>query len=141
MIVIHTAAVQDAVWTAIAAVVDAQSSPGTMRVYAGTRPANGGALAGNTMMAEFTLRKPCSASITGGVWTLQGVDHAQVVAAGSPSFVRFSDGADNFAVDVDAGVVGVPLADSSFAAMLFPKAAFSAGEYLLVPDLVLRWPA
>ena len=142
MKVIPAISVQNAHWTAIAALLDAQTAPGKLQIYTGTRPASGGTLSGNTKMIEFVLKKPCTNAITGGVWTLADIDYAQVLATGTHTFARMVDGSGNFVADIDTGVTSVTLADGTFGALLLSKANYSAGEYILFPpsSLVFQVP-
>lgn len=126
-------------WTAISTAIDAAATPGKARVYDGPVPARAAAPSGNLLM-EFTLPKPCAASISNGILTLNPVMWAQVAHSGSPSFVRFVDGDGVYVMDLDAGKEDVQLSDGTLPGFKFDKASYSAGEYAAPVSIVIKSP-
>lgn len=119
---------ENAFWTAIAAALDAHTTPGRARVYSGTPPARGGALTGgNVLVVDFTLADPCAASISDGVLTLGAVAPALVLSTAAHTFARFESGAGTWVMDIDSGILG------SGAAWEFNASSFAVGA-LILPD-------
>jgi hypothetical protein len=135
----HT--VENAYWTTIANALDANANPGQALVYSGPCPARGVAVSGaNHLILTFTLAKPCVASITNGVLTFNTVAYGMVESTYAHSFVRFQDGAGAWVMDVDSGVVAVPLGDGSLAAWQFDAASYAVGALIVPTALALRFP-
>lgn len=134
------ASVANAFWTAIANLIDAQSTAGKAKVYSGAMPANGGALgSGNVLVMEFQLAKPCAASITNGIMTFASLGFAMAVSTEEHRFVRFEDGNGNWAMDVDSGVINTPLADGTLPVMRFSAASYSIGSTIAVTSAALHF--
>ncbi len=140
MIIVVPVSVENAYLTSIANALDAQSTPGKFQLYSGTRPAGGGALSGNTKIIEWVLPKPCAASIADGVLTFNTIAYSQTLANSAHTFARGVDGADNWVVDLDTGVLNVPLADGSLAAWQFDAASYPVGALLIPTVLALKFP-
>jgi hypothetical protein len=135
----HT--VENAFWTSIAAALDANANPGQALVYSGTCPARGVAVSlSNPLILTFTLAKPCAASIANGVLTFNTGAYAMVASTYAHSFVRFQDGAGAWVMDVDSGVLSVPLGDGSLAAWQFDAASYAIGALIVPTSLVLQFP-
>lgn len=133
--------IENAYWTSIAALLDAQATPGKAKVYSGTCPARGVAVGGgNVLVMEFTLQKPCAASIADGILTFASVGYAMVASTEAHTFVRFEDGSGNWVMDVDSGVIATPLADGSLAAWQFDAASYTVGALIVPTSLALRFP-
>jgi len=141
MRVVGVQSVENSYWTSIAALLDAQATPGKAHVYSGTCPAPGVAVDGsNVRVMTFTLQKPCAASIDHGILTFAPVDYAIVESTAEHTFVRFEDGSGNWVMDVDSGVKNVPLADGSLAAWQFNAASYTVGALIVQTSLALRFP-
>ena len=132
---------ENAFWTTIANALDAETDPGQAIVYSGTCPARGVAVGGsNHVVLTFTLQKPCAASITDGVLTFDNINYGMVESTYAHSFVRFQDGVGNWVMDVDSGVVAVPLGDGTLAAWQFDAASYAIGALIVPTSLALRFP-
>ncbi len=135
----HT--IENAFWTSIAAALDADTDPGQAIVYSGTCPARGVAVGGsNHVVMTYTLPKPCAASIANGILTFDTIAYAMVESTDAHSFVRFLDGAGTWVMDVDTGVLNVPLADGQLAAWQFDAASYTVGALVVPTSLTLRFP-
>lgn len=134
--------IENAYWTAISNLLDAQSSPAQALIYSGTCPARGAAVSGsNHLICSFTLQKPCAASIANGVLTLNAIAYAPVTDDAAHSFARFVDGAGNWVMDLDTGLINVPLSDGSYAAWQFNMSSYAVGGLLVPTGLTLSFPA
>lgn len=96
-----TSAAIGAAWvTAIRDALDAGSGAATANFYTGTQPAAGGALSGNTLLGTTTLSDPCG-SITGRTLTIPApTADSAADADGTATFVRFTDSAGVFVMDI-----------------------------------------
>jgi hypothetical protein len=89
----------------IATAIDAGATPGTLKLYTGSRPAtSGGAIDpfNNILLGTLTFSKPCSASIDNGVLTFSAI--AQDTAAdnnGTASWARINNGDGGYVMDLD----------------------------------------
>jgi len=133
--------VENAFWTTISNALDAETDPGKAQIYSGTCPARGVDIGGgNTLIAEFTLVKPCAASIANGILTFTAWQYAIVLSTATVSFGRFLDGSDNWVMDVDCGVLNTPLGDGSLAAWQWDQASFPVGALIVPTSLTLKFP-
>lgn len=98
-----TSAAIGAGWvTSIRDALDAGSGPATAKFYAGTQPAAGGALSGNTLLGTTTLSDP-SGSISGRTFTITApAADPTADADGTATFVRFADSTGAFVMDIPA---------------------------------------
>jgi hypothetical protein len=85
--------------------IDALGAGATLAVYAGARPATGGAE--TTKLVEFELELPCG-SVSGPTLTLTPAPDAVATGTGSASWARVSDAAGGQVLDLSVG-----LADSA----------------------------
>ena len=91
---------------ALVQALDAASSPGRVRVYAGARPAPGAAIPPNNVaLVEIVLARP-SAHVEGGTLTLTALPDTLVARSGDPTWARFMDGDGRYVADIDAGADG-----------------------------------
>lgn len=84
---------------ALRLLVDAGDGAGKIRVYSGSQPAGPDtAVAGQTLLAEFTLADPSFGAASNGVVTLASTPRTTTgVAAGTASWFRMLD-SDNVAI-------------------------------------------
>lgn len=96
-----TAAAIGAAWvTALRDALDAGSGAASAKFYAGTQPAAGGALSGNTLLGTTPLSDPCG-SITGRTLTITApTADSAADADGTATFVRFTDSTGAFVMDI-----------------------------------------
>lgn len=82
-----------------------------LRIYSGTRPATGAALAGNTLLAELVLNNPAAPAATGGVLTLNAITaDSSANATGTATWFRIVQGdGTTFVLDGDVGTSGADL--------------------------------
>lgn len=86
--------------------LDAGVNAGYIEFYTGTRPATGGALAGNTLLGTCTLSKP-SGTIANGVFTFDTIsDDQSADNDGTMTWCRFFDGDGTFVMDASVGLSG-----------------------------------
>lgn len=86
--------------TAIRDALDAGSGPALATFYSGTQPASGGALSGNTPLGTTTLSDPCG-TISGRTLTIPAPSSdSSADADGTATFVRFTDSAGAFVMDL-----------------------------------------
>lgn len=115
-------------WTALKrnAMLDAvrtSANSGLLRIYDGTRPANGdAALSGNTLLATCTMNATAFPAASGGVLTANAITSGTAVATSTPTFARLfqSDGTTvicDFSVTITGGGGEVQ----------FPSLSFSVG--------------
>lgn len=80
--------------------LDAGSGPALAKFYSGTQPASGGALSGNTLLGTTTLSDPCG-TISGRTLTITAPSSdPSADADGTATFVRFTDSAGAFVMDI-----------------------------------------
>lgn len=103
-----------------------------LRIYAGTRPATGGAE--TTLLAELTCNATFAPAASGGVLTLNAITGAAASASGTATWARLlkSDGTTIIA-DMSVGTSGADLnlnstALSSGATVNVTSAAITAGN-------------
>jgi hypothetical protein len=88
--------------------VDAGAGAGLLRIYAGSKPAKGGAPAG-ALLAELTCADPCGSS-SGGVLTFTvPFSDASANATGTAAFFYLVDSTGTFVCDGDVAVSGSDL--------------------------------
>lgn len=93
--------------------LDLGSNPAKLRLYNGTRPANGGPV--TTLLAEIKLDKPCG-TVADGMLTLTSADTPLCLATGEATWGRIVNGNGTFAQDgnvstVEAGTGEIQLDD------------------------------
>jgi hypothetical protein len=96
---------------AVAALVDAGSAAGVIRIYTGTQPAGPGSAATGTLLASVTLNDPAFGAASAGVATLD-VDPAltgTAVADGTAGWFRLLD-------STEAGSTGLGIVDGTVTA-------------------------
>lgn len=115
---------------AITTAVDAGAGAGKIRIYAGTRPATGGAV--TTLLAELAMSDPSFPVAVSGVLTaaVDSIsDDTSADATGVASWFRIVDSADNFVLDGSAGTSGTD--------MILSSASIQAGVVVSVTSIVI----
>jgi len=119
-------AVRNARATVLITALDAAATAGEIRIYSGTKPAAGAALAGNTLLGTLALSDP-SGVVANGVITFATVsDDTSADADGTITWARFVDGDGNFVADCDCGVAG------SNAALIFNAVTVTTGGVIRI---------
>ncbi|MFB4265330.1 hypothetical protein [Nonomuraea sp. GTA35] len=95
----------------ITTAIDAGAAAGKLRVYSGSQPAGPDtAVAGQTLLAEFTLADPSFGAASTGVITLAGTPRTTTgVAAGTASWFRILDSNNVAVADGAVGTSGAEL--------------------------------
>lgn len=97
----YSTALRNARLDEITAAIDAAATPGKLRIYAGTQPATGASVAGNTLLAELTMGDPSFPAASGGSMTANAISaDSSANATGTATFARVLDGDDNFVMDL-----------------------------------------
>lgn len=93
--------------TAIMDAIDAGSGAGTLKVYAGTMPANADtAITDQTLLGTLTLADPCG-SVTNKTLTFGAITQDSAAdATGTASFARIADSSGTTVMDVDITATG-----------------------------------
>jgi len=92
--------------TAIKDAIDADTNPGTIKIYTGPVPSPGGAITTQTLLAELTFSKPCG-SVSNGVLTFASITEEDLApATGTAAWARIADGAGAWVGDCDVGATG-----------------------------------
>ena len=87
--------------------IDAGGAAGSIKFYAGTRPATGGALSGNTLLATLAFSYPSAANAASGVLTFSAItDDTSADADGTALWARIADSNGTFVADVSVGEAG-----------------------------------
>lgn len=104
MTVLHISdTARNAAANAIAALANAGSGPGLLRIYTGSMPARGAAATG-TKLIEITLDDPAFGSAAAGVVTLADLDPTDWIADGTASYCRIVDSDINLVAQGDVTV-------------------------------------
>ena len=121
-----------------AAKIDAATTPGYIRVYAGSPPVNAGAITDQVLLWESQISaKPCYSSIADKVMTLVAVPEQLILATGTAGFVMFTDGNGNHVCTAAIGVKDTPAAGSRYEIEV-PTLDFIKGAYLRIPSAKIR---
>ena len=130
----HT--IENAYWSSVVTLLNAQAGAGKALLYSGPVPSRGtAATVANTLIASFDLQKPAEASITGGVLTLASIDPATVLSSAAHTYAAFVDGSGAWVAHCDTGTAG------SGAAWVWNAASYTVGGILVPTTLTLRFPA
>lgn len=93
---------------AIAALVDAGSGAGKLRIYNGARPATGGTV--TTLLAELTFSATAFTAAAAGVLVGNLItDDSSADATGTATWFRIVDSDNNFVLDGSCGLVASDL--------------------------------
>lgn len=87
---------------AVVAYLDTGTGNAKIRIYDGTKvdPPGDAPGAGNHLLAEVTLDKPCG-TVTSGVLELTAADIPLVLTSGTATWARFINGNGDWAIDAD----------------------------------------
>lgn len=80
-----------------------------LNIYSGTRPATGGALSGNTLLAQLTCNATFAPASTGGVLTLNSIANATAAATGTAVWARLTTSGGTFVADFGVGTSGTEI--------------------------------
>lgn len=121
--------IRNARLTAIVDAIDGGSGAGTLKIYSGVRPATGGALSGNTLLATLTFTDPCG-SVSGGVLTFDTITaDASADDDGTATWARLADSAGTFCLDLGCGESG------SGKEIIFNSANFTSGGEVSISSM------
>ena len=93
----------------ITALIDADAGAGEIRVYSGTRPATGGALSGNTLLATLVFSTTSFPAASSNAITSSAITDESSATAGTASWFRVVDNSGDFVMDGDVGTSGSDL--------------------------------
>jgi len=102
----YTTAVKNARANALVNQIDVATNPATIILYSGTAPIGVGAITTQVALVTLPLQKPCYASITNGVITLNAIIEQMVQATGTAGFARLLDGDGIAIADMTIGING-----------------------------------
>ncbi|CAJ2881802.1 hypothetical protein AQ733_09985 [Burkholderia pseudomallei] len=80
-----------------------------LNIYSGTRPATGGALSGNTLLAQLTCNATFAPASSGGVLTLNSIANATAAATGTATWARLTTSGGTFVADFGVGTSGTEI--------------------------------
>ncbi|CAK0596496.1 Uncharacterised protein [Burkholderia pseudomallei] len=80
-----------------------------LSIYSGTRPATGGALSGNTLLAQLTCNSTFAPASSGGVLTLNSIASATAAATGTAVWARLTTSGGTFIADFSVGTSGTEI--------------------------------
>lgn len=80
-----------------------------LNIYSGTRPATGGALSGNTLLAQLTCNATFAPASSGGVLTLNSIANATAAATGTAVWARLTTSGGTFVADFSVGTSGTEI--------------------------------
>ena len=80
-----------------------------LNIYSGTRPATGGALSGNTLLAQLTCNATFAPASSGGVLTLNSIANATAAATGTAVWARLTTSGGTFIADFSVGTSGTEI--------------------------------
>lgn len=88
----------------LAAITTAIGNAGLLRIYDGTRPATGGAITTQNLLAELVMGTPFAPAPSGGVLTANAItDDSSANFSGTASWARLLTSGATFVMDLDAG--------------------------------------
>ena len=118
--------------------IDADTTPGYIRVYAGSPPVNAGDITDQTLLWESQISaKPCYSSIADKVMTLVAVPEQLILLTGTAAFAMITDGAGNHVCTATVGVKDAPTAGARYEIEV-PTLDFIKGAYLRIPSAKIR---
>ncbi|CAJ5372284.1 Uncharacterised protein [Burkholderia pseudomallei] len=80
-----------------------------LNIYSGTRPATGGALSGNTLLAQLTCNATFAPASSGGVLTLNSIASVTAAATGTAVWARLTTSGGTFIADFSVGTSGTEI--------------------------------
>lgn len=106
--------IRNAFLAAIAAAANAGAGAGQVRIYSGTRPAQGGgAITTQQLLATVGLGDPAFATPANGVMAATATTPGSITTAGTAAWFRITDSDGNFVADGNVGTSGADLNFSS----------------------------
>ncbi|ARK56316.1 hypothetical protein BOC36_24925 [Burkholderia pseudomallei] len=104
-----------------------------LNIYSGTRPATGGALSGNTLLAQLTCNATFAPASSGGVLTLNAIASNTAAATGTAVWARLMKSDGTFVADMSVGTSGTEIviattSITSGATVSVTSATFNAGN-------------
>lgn len=105
---------------AIIDAIDAGSGVGKLKIYDGSRPAAGGGITSQVLLATPVFSDPCASAPSSGALTFNSItSDTDAAADGDASWARITDSDDTFVMDVSVGATGsgadIELTDVSIA--------------------------
>jgi hypothetical protein len=111
--------------------IDAGPTAGLINIYAGVRPATGGAA--GTLLAQLACSDPASVSNTGGILTLDTIaSDTNADASGTATWFRVTDSTGAFVLDGSVGITGADLNLNT--------TAITAGDTVSITSFTLTAP-
>lgn len=100
-----TTALRNAHLDAIATAIDAGAGAGVIKIFAGVRPASGGAE--TTLLGTCTFSDPCAPAAAGGVLTFSAItEDSAADADGTATWARAEDSVGTWVMDMDVSESG-----------------------------------
>lgn len=102
---------QNAMADALAALVDAGSAGGTIKIYTATQPASANtAISDQTLLATLTFSGTAFGAASGGVITAAAItEDSEADATGTAAWARIADSDGNTIFDCDVGTSGATI--------------------------------
>lgn len=85
----------------VTALIDAGAGVGKLKIYDGTKPATGGAVTTQTLLAEPTFSATSFPAASGGSMTANAITSDIALATGTATWFRCTDSNDNAVIDGD----------------------------------------
>lgn len=91
----------------ISAAIDAGSGAGTLKFYTVPKPATGGAITSQTLLATLTFSDPSAPAADNGTLTFAAITgDSSADATGTAAWARIQDSDGNFVMDLEVGAAG-----------------------------------
>lgn len=101
-----SSASRNAAANGIVDLIDAAGAAGTLELRTGAQPATADDVATGTLLATFTLPRPCFGNAAAGVATAAAIATVQGVAAGTAAYFRVKDSAGATIIDGSVTATG-----------------------------------
>ena len=99
-------AVRTSIMNEVKDAIDAGGAPAVIRIYTGSQPANPGAAATGTLLAENVLSYPCG-TVTDGVLVFDAINEDEYANnTGTAAWARISTSAGQAVLDCSCSVAG-----------------------------------
>jgi len=86
--------------------IDADTDPGTIKIYSGTRPATGAAITSQVLLVTGTFDKPSAPDAVDGVLEFEDITYTNGITDGMATWARIEDGDGAFVADGSVGIAG-----------------------------------